>query len=325
MARKARATVAEAAAVAREALLVNVKKIGASDDRLGDLTLYDLVPGWRKPVVDVQTCFARHDLDPKHVLPCAPDWMVAFGRALEQVGAKIRSSDFELKNAAKGKNGERRVAIVAIARNGRVTTEDLGTVVCPAASDGGKPYIEREDPEGYARTILRAAREFHEVYTLDDIRTAIVQHIDRWGGLPLRRQPPYVAYWVPAAGSVEVEKLRDAVEELGAGQIEMMTGYKSDPNSARMAVNTVNKGLEGQLTEFKAEVDGFIGRDPTSTRVSTMEELIEQAKVLRERGLLYRDILGAQVVSVEAQYKAVEKQLKKHLGIVEDAHAEDES
>jgi hypothetical protein len=322
MARKARATVRQAADMAREALLVNVKKMGPNDDRLGDLTIYDLQPGWRKPVAQVQAVFAKHGLDPKHVLPCAPDWMVAFGRAVEQVGAAIRSKDFELKNAAKGKKGERRVAVVQIARNGRVTTDDLGTVACPLASDGGAPYIEREDQEGYAKSVIAAAREFHEVYTLDDIRTAVVQHIDRSFGLPLRRQPPYVAYWIPAAGSVEVEKLRDAVEELGAGSIEMMTGYKSDPKSSRMAVNTVNKGLEGQLSEFKAEVDAFVAKDPTSTRVSTIEELVEQAKILRERGVLYRELLGAQVVSVEAQYKAVEKTLKKHLGIVEDAHAE---
>jgi hypothetical protein len=322
MARKARATVREAADMAREALLLNAKKISASDDRLGDLTLYDLTPGWRKPVAEVVAAFARHGLDPGHVLPCAPDWMVSFGRALEQVGASIRGADFELKNASKGKNGERRVAIVEIARNGRVTTKDLGTVVCPAASDGGAPFIEREDDRGYARAVVAAAREFHEVYTLDDVRTAVVQHIDRWYGLPLRRQPPYVAYWVPAAGSLEIEKLRAAVEELGAGQIEMMTGYASDQKSQRMAVNTVNKGLEGQLTDFKAEVDAFVKKDPGSTRVSTIEELVVQAKILRERAILYKDILGGQVVSVEAQYKAVEKTLKKHLGIVEDAHAE---
>jgi hypothetical protein len=322
MARKARATVREAADAAREALLLHSKKIGANDDRLGDLVLYDLVPGWRKPVDLVAAVFLAHGLDPKHILPCAPDWPVAFGRALEQVSAKIRSKDFELKNAAKGKKGERRVAVVEVARNGRVTTADLGTVACPPASDGAAPYVEREDENGYAKAVIAAAREFHEVYTLDDIRTAVVQHIDRWFGLPLRRQPPYIAYWVPAAGGEEIERLRDAVEELGAGQIEMMTGYASDKKSQRMAVNTVNKGLEGQLQEFKAEVDTFVGNDPTSTRVSTIEELVERSKLLRERASLYKDILGGQVVLVEAQYKAVEKTLKKHLGIVEEAHAD---
>jgi len=323
MARKARATVAAAAEMAREALLLHVRENGTKDDRIGDLVLYDLVPGWRKPIDEVAAVFARHGLDPKHVLPCAPDWPVAFGRAIEQVGAKVRNEDFELKNAAKGKKGERRVAVVAIARNGRVTTSDLGTVVCPPASDGGAPFVEREDDKGYARSVIRAASEFHEVYTLDDIRTAVVQHIDRWFGLPLRRQPPYIAYWLPAAGAEEIEKLRDAIEELGAGQIEMMTGYASDPKSQRMAINTVNKGLEGQLQEFKAEVDMFVSKDPTSTRVSTIEELVETSKKLRERGGLYKDLLGSAIVSIDAQYKAIEKTLKKHLGIVEEAHAEE--
>ena len=319
MARKARATVQEARELARAVLLANVEKT-ASDDRLGDLTLYDLVPGWRKPVAEVRRVFANHGLSPDHVLPCAPDWNVSFGRALEQVSARIRPADYELKAAAKGAGDERRVAVVRIARNGRVTTADLGTVACPAARNDAPPFVERSDPEGFTEAVVQATREFHEVYTLDDIRTAITAHIDRFYGLPLRRQPPYIAYWVPAAGTTEIEHLRDAIEELGAGQIEMMTGYKSDPKSQRMAVNTVNKGLEGQLNEFKAEADKFCKADPASTRASTIEDMIAQAKVLREQAQLYKAMLGADIVNVETQYKAVQAALKKLLGTVEEAH-----
>ena len=322
MARRTRKTVREAADLAREALLLNARQAAPTDDRVGDLVLYDLTPGYRGSIAKVAKTFEAHGLDPKSVLPCAPDWPVAFGRATESVGAKLREKNFKLINAAPGKHGERRLGIVEVFPTGLVKTRDVGTVVCPTSKSGQEPYIEREDPHGFAQAILRASHELHEVYVTDDIRSAVVQHIDRYYGLPLRRQPPYIAYWVPAAGSSEVEKLRDAIEELGAGEIEMMTGYASDEKSKRLAVNTVNKGLDGQLNEFKAEVEVYLTKDAGSTRVSKMEDLVAQAQVLRERGSLYKDLLGEAVKSVDAQYKSVEKKLLKHLGLVEEAHQE---
>lgn len=322
MARKARKTVRAAADQAREALFAAAKKIGPDDDRVGDLVIYDLNPGFKVSVDKARKVFSSFGLDPDHVLPCPPDWNVAFGRALESVGAKIRGRDFELKAAAKGPNGERRMAVCKVFRNGEVTVDDRGTVVCPTSKVDEPPYVERADRAGFASSIIAAAKEYHEVYTLDDIRVAVVQHIDRCYGLPLRRTPPYVGYWVPTAGTAEIEKLRDAIEELEAGDIDMGTFYASDPKSQRLAVNTVNKGLEAQLNEFKAEVDEYVNKPAESTRVSKMEDLISQAQTLRERGALYRDILGAAVQSVEREYKAVEKTLKKHLGIVEEAHEE---
>ena len=322
MARRTRKTVREAADMAREALLLNARRADPSDGRIGDLVLYDLTPAFRGTVAKVAKVFAAHGLDPAATLPCAPDWPVAFGRALEIVGARLRERNFKLINAAAGADGARRVGIVEVSPAGLVTTQDVGTVVCPTSKSGQEPYIEREDPYGFAQDILRAAHDLHEVYTTDDIRVAVVQHIDRYYGLPLRRQPPYIAYWVHAAGAPEIEKLRDAIEALGAGQIEMLTGYAKDENSKRMAVNTVNKGLEGQLNEFKAEVEVYLTKDAGSTRVSKMEDLVAQAQVLRERGSLYKDLLGEAVRSVEGQYKAIETKLLKHLGLVEEAHQE---
>jgi len=325
MARKARATVRAAADKAREALLASAGKIDTEDDRLGDLVLYDLVSGFRKSVRAVSAVFAAHGLEPKEVLPMPPDWGVAFGRALEQVSARIRVQGYKLIPAKDGPKGERRIAVVAVHANKTVTTKDLATICCPTSKDDAPPFVERgEDRTArkFAREVVEATEAMYQVYTTDDIRVAVVEHIDRWFGLPLRKQPPYVAYWVPAAGSKEIRNLREAVEECGAGEIELFTGYGSDRESKRAIVNTVNKGLESQLNEFKADVQTYLDKDAISTRVSTMEELIEESKRLRERAGLYRSILGAAVESVDSQYKAVEKKVKKHLGIVEDAHAE---
>jgi hypothetical protein len=315
MARKARAKVAEAAELAREAIMANARKADASDDRLGDIVLYDLVPGWRGPIADVQTIFRANGLEPSHVLPEPPDWLVAFGRAVDKVAAAVRDDDIRLIDAARGKKGERRTAIVQLARNGRVTSKDLGTVVCPPSSEGGTPYVEREDELGLANRVLKEARVYHEVYVLDDLRRAVVEHIDRWFGLPLRRQPPYVVYWVPAAGGDEIRRLRAAVETCQAGQIELFTGYRSDPESNRTVVNSVNKGLEAQLAEFRAEVDTYTGKN--NTRFSTIEELVENSKKLRERAGLYKDILGAAIDNVDEEYAKIEKTLHTRLGIME--------
>ena len=167
MARKARATVAEAAALAREALFASAARTdGGKDDRLGDVILYDLTPGWRAPIASVQDTFRANGLDPKHVLPNAPDWVVAFGRAVDQVGAKVRGEDVKFMDAAPGPNGERRVGIVQVRRNGVVATDDFGTVVCPAAgteaqrakgTHGGAPYIERDDGRGFAQASTSTA------------------------------------------------------------------------------------------------------------------------------------------------------------------------
>jgi len=324
MARRARATVQAAVAKAREAFAVSAEKIDETDDRLGDLVLYDLTVGFRKSVRTVAKVFEAHGLEPKEVLPMPPDWPVAFGRALEQIGAKVRVQDYKLIPAKDGPKGERRVSVVAVHPEDRVTTDDVATVVCPTSKSGAKPYVERGEGRGrtIAREIIKSAEEFHEVYTLDDIRVSVVEHIDRWLGLPLRRQPPYVAYWMPPAGSREIRNLRAAVEECGAGTIELFTGYGKDKESKRAIVNTVNKGLEAQLNEFKAEVETYLEKDPLSTRESTMEKLVEDSKTLREKASLYKAILGAAVESVDAEYKAVEKKLRKHLGIVEEAHAE---
>ena len=199
----------------------------------------NLTAGWRAPIEAVRTIFRANGLEPKYVLPNPPDWVVSFGRAVDQIGAKVRDQDVKLMDAAKGPNGERRVGMVQVSRNGVVATVDVGTVVCPGAgteaerakgTHGGAPYIERDDGRGIAQAVLDSAREYHEVYVLDDIRRAVVEHIDRWFGLPLRRTQPYIAYWVPAAGGDGIRGLHAAVEQCQAGQSSCSPGTGRTPS-----------------------------------------------------------------------------------------------
>ena len=98
-------------------------------------------------------------------------------------------------------------------------------------------------------------------------------------------------------------------------EIELFTGYRSDPESNRTVVNSVNKGLEAQLAEFRADVEKYTSKG--TTKSATIEDMIENSKTLRERAGLYKAILGAAVEDVDAKYAEFEKTLRAHLGIME--------
>ncbi len=306
---------------ANDAARAALAKTSAStpSDHLGDLTWWDLTAGWRESVSTVEAVLLQHGVDPVATLPASPDWTTAFGRAVQSLRTTIRPEGYTLLDAAVGPDGERRVAIVSIARNGKVSTSDEGTVTCP--KDGAPPIIERDDPSGIAQRIVAKAYTFHGVYISDDIRAAVTKVLLRWAAMPCRQAPPHIVYWLPSTGASEIRKLADAVEALGWGRIELFAGYASDPRSARAAVNAVNEGLEARLTAFAAEAAQYAERDPKKTRPSTIESKLEDAKRLRAQADLYRTILGAAVVGIDQRVALVERALKETLGIVEAAHA----
>lgn len=317
MARRPLAAIRHANEQARAALAS--ASTTASADHLGDLAWWDPKAGWRRDVAEVEAVFLAHGIDPAGTLPASPDWNLAFGRAVAAVRTAIRERGYTLIDAAIGPNGERRVAIVRIARNGRVTTDDEGTVACP--KDGGSPFVERQDPTNIADEILSVARGYFGRYTVDDVRAAIVDTFHRWSALPCRATAPHVVYWVPPAAGDVVRRLADAVEALGWGRIELFAGYASDERSKRACVNAVNEGLESQLKLFAEQVEKYASTDPSRTRVSTIETKIEEAKRLREQGALYRTILGAAVESIEDRMTKIEASLMETLGLVESARA----
>ena len=81
-------------------------------------------------------------------------------------------------------------------------------------------------------------------------------------------------------------------------------------------MNSVNKGLEAQLAEFRADVAKYTSKEGTK---ATIEDMIEASKALRERAGLYKAILGAAVEDVDAKYAEFEAQLRKRLGMIETA------
>ncbi|HEY2516019.1 MAG TPA: hypothetical protein VGI39_34345, partial [Polyangiaceae bacterium] len=243
MARRPLAKIREANDAARAALHA-VSSTQPAGDHLGDLAWWDPTPAWKASVPSVVATYRAHGLDPDACLPAAPDWPVAFGRAIYRVNMRLAERDYKLIDAAPGPGKERRVAIVKIERNGRVSSEDVGTVTCPKT--GAAAFVERADPAGIADEILKLAASLVDVYTVDDIRNGIVDTFDRWSAMPCRQAPPHMVYWVPPAAGAVVRQLADAVEAIGWGRIELFAGYASDKRSARACVNAVNQGLEAK-------------------------------------------------------------------------------
>ncbi len=321
MARRARSAVSAANQAAREALLAasNGAANGNADpNHLGDLAWWDPVSGWRRPVSEVHDVFRKHGFDPDAILPASPDWSTAFGRAVTYIKGALTKRDYTLIDAAAGPSGERRVAIVRIARKGEVSTADEGTVTCP--KDGAAPFIERRDPNGICDEILASARSYFGVYISQDLVSTVTETFERWGALPCRQRLPFIVYWAPPTAGDVVRRLSDACEEAGWGRIELFAGYKSDPRSARACVNAVNDGLEAKLKAFAEEVSIYAEADPSKTRAKTIEAKLESAKVLRAKGALYREILGAAVSSIDDRMGAIEDSLRKTLGLVDAAH-----
>ena len=290
-------------------------------DLIGDLTWWDPKFGWRGDVAEVAACFAAEGFIPEQILPPSPDWIVAFGRAVTHVRAGLGKKDFSLIDAAKGPNGERRVAVVKISRNGKVTTQDEGTVCCP--KDGSKPYVETPDSAGIAADIVEtAATTYFNRYISDDLRSTVVQTFERAAALPGRAAIPYIVYYAPPMGGDLLRRLKRACAACGWGRIKISVQHASDVDSKEVAVEAANDGLETRLNEFADEVAAYADADPTTTRAATIESKIEDARRLRAQGALYRMILGAAVESVDERINAIEATLKRTLGIVEKAHVD---
>jgi len=315
MARRARAVIQDANERARSALMATSSRDGG----IGALAWWDGEVGWRRPTAEVQAACAAVGLDPASTLPAPPDYKVAFGRAVDAVRAKVRTQDYTLIDAAPGPKGERRVAVVAIERNGRVSTKDEGTVVCPVDGEEA-PYVERRDPHGYTSEIVSLAKgTYYARYTSDDVRTAIVQMIDRWRGMPCRQQPPKVVYWIPGASVEVIGKLADFADAIGWGSISLFIGKDGDRRSEAAVTHAVNNGLETMLNEFSEEADKYCAADPSKTRPSTIANMLTEAKALQDRWHMMRNVLGATIKSGDSRIEKIEARLKTRLGQVEAA------
>jgi len=308
--RRSRAVIHEANDKAREALQASSGR--GKEAGIGALSWWDGEAGWRKGAEQVQAACRAAGLDPAATLPNPPDYAVAFGRAVQAVRASCRQKDYMLTDAADGPKGERRVAVVAVERNGRVSTTDEGTVVCP--TDGTAPYVERRDPQGFAASVVSLAKDtYFERYTSDDIRTAIVEMIDRWHGMPCREQPPKVVYWIPSAALETIGKLADFAESIGWGRIEMFVGDASSDRSRKAVVTAVNQGLEGALNEFADDADKYCEGD-SAKRPGALARLLEDAKALQDRWHLMRNVLGAAVKAGDSRIDKIEAKIKARMG-----------
>jgi hypothetical protein len=321
--RRPRAVIQDANDRARAALLASGAK---GESAIGALAWWDGNTGWRESAEVVQAACTKVGLDPASTLPAPPDHAVAFGRAVDAVRARVREKDYTLIDAAEGPNGERRVAIVKIERNGKVSTRDEGTVVCPkpAMVDGERtdpaPYVERPDPEGFASEIVTLTKgTYHGTYTADDVRTAIVGMIDRWHGMPCRVQPPKVVYWIPGASLDVIGKVADFAAAVGWGSVEMFVGDAKNERSRSAVSSAVNNGLEAMLNEFAEQADKYIAGDPLRTKGATLQRLLEEGKALQDRWHLMRGVLGTSIKAGDAKISKIEARITSRLGEVTKA------
>jgi hypothetical protein len=302
---------------ARKALEAYKPEAGTA--HLGDLVWWDNEDGWRAPASQVRDAVAARGLNPDHVLVMPPDQVVAFGRACDTVRIRMRDNDFTLMQAADADDGSTRLAICKIHRNGRVKTDDQGTVVCPSTKSGIFPYVERSDPSGYADAIVNLTRANVDVYTGEDMRASLVTTMDRYMALPCRKRSPYIVYFLPAAGAGPIHKLSDALEAVGWGHVEFFEGYTHSKSSVRAAVNAVNGGLEMKLQELAKDVDALCNKPADATKPATVERLMEETKDLRSRWGLYRELLGGAVAGGDKKMQALNAVLAERLGIVRKA------
>jgi hypothetical protein len=312
MAKRSRAAVRAAA----ESAMAQFRTAAPGAATLGDLLFWDFSSGWRGLCSDVRDVWIAAGLDPDTDLPAPIDRDTAFSRAV--LAAKIRagSQDCRVESCAATADGSRRVAIVQLRRNGTVSGETIGVVVCPA--EGSDPVrVETPDTHGLARGIVDdTASTYANRYTTDDLRSAVVSVLDRWAATPCRQTQPHIVYWLPSPGGPTIRMVRDALARLGAGEIHLAP-MGLDAESRETAASAANGGLEASLTALLAEVDQWASKSPG--RTSTIEARIAESEKLRTTAELYRGVLGEAVRSVEARIDSLISGQRRILGIVEAA------
>jgi hypothetical protein len=307
MAQRNRATTRESRENAKRHLDAAFSNAPSDPDMLGALSLYDPAPSWTSPVAAVVAAFEAHGLDPA-TLPAERDWSVAFGRAVESVRGKYRK-DYSIMHGAAGPNGERRMCILSVARNGVVTTETIGIVTCP--NDGAAAYIELADPAGIAAEIIAEAAPMVGVYNSSDIQHTVVEVYESVMALPCRDLRPFVTYFVLPAGLDKITRLGKAVADCGWGKVKLFIGRKSDAQSHEVAVDAANSGLERRLSEYAAKAQKY-ANEP-GTRPSTIEAQIAYAAELIREGDVFAELLGSSVVVVRDRAEAIRASLRSAL------------
>jgi hypothetical protein len=315
MAKRSRDAIRDAAATALRAF-ANVKP----GSHIGDLLFWDFATGGLYDVSAVRAAWQAQGLDPDADLPVSPDYATAFGRAVEAAKRGATGAhDCRLEYAADGFNGEKRLAIVQLLRNGTVSGNTVGIVVLPRGvkpGEFGKPYVDRTDPFGIGALVVSQTDRFLDRYTNDDLRSAVVVTLDRWAATPCRQTPPHIVYYLPSPGADTIRRVRAALLAVSAGTIHLAP-MGADADSRETAATAANGGLEAQLNAFAAEADKWTTTPPS--RSSTIENRIAEAERLRAQGELYRAILGTAVADVGAKISAIQASMRTTLGIVDAA------
>jgi hypothetical protein len=264
---------------------------------IGDLVWSDPVSNWSAPAETVRDAFTLAGLDPDVLLPAVPDYGTAFSRSILAWRAMIQGRGYTLLAAGYGPNGESRYSVLAVARNGTVNTHDVACVQCP--KDGTAPFVERSsgdvDADEIASSIVRASKERYQRYTSDDVRQAFLATLRQYRAQSTRVSAPHTHYWVPSAGVPAMRALGKILSDLGWGTVDSFEGAMTPGNIATVS-NAVNNSLEAEIAEYAAEVAAYA---ISPQKAFMTDRRIQEGNDLRERGELYKGILGQGIVSID--------------------------
>ncbi len=285
------------------------------DGHIGDFVFWSIPTDWRMPCPDVAAILLKHGLDPVPLMPEATPYERAFTRAVESVRASVRSLGYTLAEAKDGPRGEKRINVLHTTKADVLDPEDQGSILC-ATTGNVRPFVERADPGGVTSKIYDKTLDLVGVYKKADLSISVAQLLRRWSAMPLLDG----GYLLPPGGEAEINAMKAAMEEMGAGFIGQLGCYAKDQRSVKTAAHGVNMSLEAQLNAFNKAAKEYSNRTD-SVRKSTIEKAIEEACNLKKQANMYRVLLGVAVENIDDRIAAVEKTLRDTLSIQEETES----
>lgn len=187
-----------------------------------------------------------------------------------------------------------------------------------AVSADGRLAVSVHDPACSAHAAAVEAR-YHRIYGTyqsRDVREWIIRVLRDVAAVPLRSHGGL--YWVPATFQETVEKIGKVIDGVGSCSFAILPIHATTFGTKAIAQAT-RVTLEEGLRDIKAELDKWAldlahGDGP---RPSTVNRRIEDFAALRDRVLLYRDILSLQTEDIEQKLHAAEQQAKQILTGIE--------
>lgn len=303
--------------------MTHAKKIvGAALDRGGALLghmLWWRLEDVRTPVATFKAAWTGAGLGEKY-LPETP----TPGRALRDAGtAAMRGQEHHLFRFAADTGAHLIYAIVREEADGK---GDVTYVQEAQIAVDGAGQITSDHPE---HPLVAAVKSGFDViwgcYQHRDVVASILRVLKDCAAVTLRDSGGI--YYVPAPFAATVSSLETAIRGVGRSEVTALP-ITADPEAkAAAALGAAAKGgIERDLAALREEMDAFsdaVLAGEKGPRASTVERRLEEFQALRERALLYRDVLAVEVGDLDTQIKALEEQAETVLTVLDMPPAPD--